>query len=61
MESMNQYDVAGLLKTYAEASRRAYNTKKLQELVRELKRELNYETIRKMYVDEPYIERNPRV
>lgn len=58
---MNQYDVAGLLKTYAEASRRTSDTKTLREIIRRLKKEFDYETIQKMYIDEPYIERDPRV
>lgn len=49
---MNNYDVAGLLKTYSEKCRTARNTKHLQEIVRDLKSELNTEEIRKMKVDE---------
>lgn len=48
---MNNYDVAGLLKTYSEQCKNATNTKKLKEIVRELKKELNSKEIAKMKVE----------
>ena len=44
---MNKYDVAGLLKTYSEKCTKATSKEKLQDIIRELKRELNSEEIRK--------------
>lgn len=48
---MNQWDLAGLLMTYSEKSRRASNTERLQELARELKRKLNASEIKRMKVE----------
>ena len=47
---MSQTDVAGLLQTYANKCAKAYSTKKLKEIVRDLKRELNSKEIEKMKV-----------
>jgi hypothetical protein len=47
---MTQNDVAGLLQTYAEKCRKAYNTQRLKEIIRDLKSELNYKEINKMKV-----------
>ncbi|GMQ59793.1 hypothetical protein AN1V17_41930 [Vallitalea sediminicola] len=47
---MNNYDVAGLLKTYAEKCSNAYNDEELKKLIRDLKYELRYEEIKKMRV-----------
>ena len=44
---MDKYDVAGLLKTYSEKCTKATSKEKLQDIIRELKRELNSEEIRK--------------
>lgn len=38
---MNNYDVAGILQTYAEKAIRATTTKKLREVVRDLKEQLH--------------------
>lgn len=51
MIHINQYDVAGILKTYSEKCINARNTEQLKEFVRELKKLLNYEEIRRMKVD----------
>lgn len=48
---MNNLDVAGLLRTYSEKCRDARDSEHLKELVRDLKRELNAEEIRKLKVD----------
>ncbi|ADL03356.1 hypothetical protein Closa_1377 [[Clostridium] saccharolyticum WM1] len=45
---MNNLDVAGLLKTYSERCLNARNAEHLREIVRDLKRELNAEEIRKL-------------
>lgn len=50
---MNNFDVAGLLKTYSEKCSRAMNNEQLKEFVKELKRELNSEEIKKMKVIKP--------
>lgn len=42
---MNNLDVAGLLQTYAEKARKAKSEKKLKELVKELKKELDLRKI----------------
>lgn len=47
---MNEYDVAGILRTYAEQISKARNTDHLKELVRKLKSELNSEAIRTMKI-----------
>lgn len=46
---MNQYDVAGILKTYSEKCSKCSDTKRLRKLVKELKSELD---LRKVRVDE---------
>lgn len=46
---MNQYDVAGILKTYLEKCSKCSDTKRLKKLVKELKSELD---LRKVRVDE---------
>ena len=43
---MNNYDVAGILQTYAEKARCATTTKKLREVVRDLKEQLPLAKIR---------------
>lgn len=48
---MNQWELAGLLMTYSEKARRASSTERLQELARELKRELNASEIKRMKVE----------
>jgi hypothetical protein len=50
MNEMNQLDVAGLLRTYAEKAGSARSTEKLKDVVRNLKRELNSDAIKKMTV-----------
>lgn len=45
---MNNLDVAGLLMTYSEKCRKAKNSKHLKEIVRDLKKKLNSEEIRKL-------------
>jgi len=47
---MNNLDVAGLLRTYSEKCANARNSEHLKELVRELKRELNSEEIKKLKI-----------
>lgn len=47
---MNNLDVAGLLRTYAEQCAKAKNDKHLKEIVRDLKRELNSVEIKKMRI-----------
>lgn len=47
---MNNYDVAGVLQTYAKMCRKAHSDTQLQELVRRLKKDLNYNEIKDMYV-----------
>lgn len=49
MGTMNQYDVAGILKTYSEKCSKCSDTKRLKKLVKELKSELD---LRKVKVDE---------
>lgn len=45
---MNNLDIAGLLKTYAEKCIYAKNAKHLKEIVRDLKQELNANEIKKL-------------
>jgi len=47
---MNELDVAGILRTYAEKCALCQRTKYLKEIVRELKHELNAKEIAKMRV-----------
>lgn len=47
---MNNLDVSGLLQTYAEKCRKARNKEHLKEIIRDLKKELNSDEIRKMKV-----------
>ena len=44
---MNEYEVAGILQTYAEKCTRARNTKHLRRMVKNLKEILDLRTIRK--------------
>jgi hypothetical protein len=48
---MNQYNVSGLLTTYAQKCSKARNAEHLKELVRDLKKELNSDEIKKMKKD----------
>lgn len=43
---MNNYDVSGILQTYAEKARKAETTEKLRDVVRDLKRQLLLANIR---------------
>lgn len=43
---MNNYDVAGILQTYAEKARKSNTTEKLRDVVRELKGQLLLANIR---------------
>lgn len=45
---MNQFDVAGLLRTYSEQASKATTEIKLKEIIRELKKELD---LRKVKLD----------
>lgn len=47
---MTNLDVAGLLKTYAEKCVNARNDERLKEIVRDLKRELNSDEIKKLRI-----------
>ncbi|HYE69380.1 MAG TPA: hypothetical protein VEA58_12255 [Anaerovoracaceae bacterium] len=47
---MNNLDVSGLLTTYSIKCARARNDEHLKDLIRELKKELSAEEIRKMKV-----------
>lgn len=47
---MNNLDVAGLLVTYSKKCVSARNSEHLKEIVRDLKKELNSEEIKKMRV-----------
>lgn len=42
---MNNLDVAGILRTYAEKARLAKDTEKLRDIIRELKQELDLRKI----------------
>ena len=44
--TMNQYDVAGILRTYSEKCSKCNNTKKLKEIVKELKEQLDLRRIK---------------
>ena len=46
METMNQLDVADLLRTYAEKSAKAYNDESIKRIIRELKSELDLRKIK---------------
>lgn len=48
---MNNLDVSGLLKTYSMKCRDARDSEHLKELVRDLKKELNSEEIKKLKVE----------
>lgn len=48
---MNQYGLSGLLMTYSARAAKATSTEQLQELARELKRELSAGEIKKMKVE----------
>lgn len=43
---MNQYDVSGLLRTYAEQCSKCTNTEKLRAFIKELKHELDLRIIK---------------
>lgn len=45
---MNQYDISGILRTYSEKCSKARNDEQLKEFIRELKRELNANEIKKI-------------
>lgn len=45
---MNNLDVSGLLTTYSEKCRKARDSEHLKEIIRDLKRELNSEEIKKL-------------
>ena len=47
---MNNLDVSGLLRTYSEKCSKARNDEHLKDMVRELKKELSSEEIKKMKV-----------
>lgn len=48
---MNNFDVAGLLKTYSEKCLKAKDSEHLKEIIRDLKEELNSKEIQKMKVE----------
>lgn len=43
---MNQYDVAGILRTYSEKCSKCDNTTKLKEIIKELKQQLDLRRIK---------------
>lgn len=43
---MNQYDVAGILKTYAERAAKAQNTAQLKEIIRKVREELDLRKVK---------------
>lgn len=44
--TMNQYDVAGILRTYSEKCSKCDNTTKLKEIIKELKQQLDLRMIK---------------
>lgn len=52
---MNEYDLAVLLVAYAEKCAKSCNRKHLQQTVRELKKKLNDNEIRKLYLSDESI------
>lgn len=46
MGTMNQYDVAGILRTYSEKCSKCENSKKLKETIKELKQQLDLRRIK---------------
>ena len=44
--TMNQYDVAGILRTYSEKCSKCENSKKLKEIIKELKQQLDLRRIK---------------
>lgn len=46
MGTMNQYDVAGILRTYSEKCSKCDSTRKLKEIVKELKEQLDLRRIK---------------
>lgn len=48
---MNNFDVAGLLMTYAEKCRNASNSEKLKDIIRDLKMEFDAKEIKKLKVE----------
>lgn len=53
--AMNEYDLAILLVAYAEKCAKSCNRKHLQQTVRELKKKLNDNEIRKLYLSDESI------
>jgi hypothetical protein len=51
VDNMNNLDVSGLLMTYSMKCKDARDSEHLKELVRDLKKELNSEEIKKLRVD----------
>jgi len=47
---MNNLDIAGLLITYSEKCRKARDAEHLKEIVRDLKKELNSDEIKKLRI-----------
>ena len=43
---MNQYDVAGVLRTYSEQIAHAYSKERVKEIIKELKEELDLRKIK---------------
>ena len=43
---MNNLEVAGILRTYSEKAAKAYSTKKLREIIADLKKELDMRKVR---------------
>ena len=43
---MNQFDVAGMLRTYSEKASNATTERKLKEIIRELKKELDLRKVK---------------
>ncbi len=49
---MNEYDVAEILIIYAEKCRKAYSREQLRQIIRELKKKLNSDEIRRFCISE---------
>lgn len=49
---MNNFDVAGILRTYSEQCRLARSSEQLKKIVRDLKKELNAAEIKKLKISE---------
>ena len=54
---MNNYDVSGILQTYAERARKARDTKQLREVIKELKEELD---LRKVHIEKGEVTNDKR-